>query len=201
MEENIKENKNPNKAEAVALVNQEKITRGELDSYISQVAAVQKLSLPERGSEEAKEFERRMLGQMLNNILIFQDAESQGINISKEEVDSQLSAIAGQLGGREKLDQALEKTGIKAEDLRKDLERQNIIERYFNFVKEKNEISVSQEEVKGFYDKQVAPQKPDLELKAVEPQIRQRLEQEKLSRPIAEILQNLYKEAEIKILL
>ena len=188
-------------SEVVALVNDEKIVRSELDSYAKQVATIHNLPVPDKATEERKKFERQILDQIINNILLFQDAESQGITISEEEINSQHSTIVARLGGEEKLNQTLEKAGITAEHLRKDLARQNVIEKYFDFVKEKNEIKATEEEIKAFYDEQVVPQKPDLKLEAIEPQIRRRIEQQKLDYPISEILGNLRKGAEIKILL
>lgn len=197
----IKENINYQSSDIVASVNDEKITRKELDSFVKQVTTIQKISAPDKQTEEGKNFERQILDQMVNDVLLYQDAGNQGIIMNKEEVDSQYSAIANQVGGEEKLNQAFEKTGMTPDDLRNELIRQGVIEKYLNFVKEKNEITATDEEVKEFYDKQVAPQRPDLAFDAVEPQIRQTLERQKLSLPISEILKNLRQEAEIKILL
>ena len=194
-----KENVNDENPDVVALVNSEKITRKELDSFVRQVATIQKLSVPDKQTEEGKEFERRILDQMVNDVLLHQDAGNQGITMSKEEIDSQYLAIANQVGGEEKLNQAFEKTGTTSDNLRNELIRQGVIEKYLNFVKEKNEIMAADEEVKEFYDKQVACQRPDLTFDAVEPQIRQVIERQKLSLPIAEIIKNLRQEAEIEI--
>ncbi len=199
MEDSKKEPKSK-QSETVALVNNEKIIQSELDSYAHQIAVIQKISLPEKGTEERKKFEDQALDQIINNILLFQDADKQGINISKEELDSQYLIITEQVGGEEKLDEILKKTGMTKEHLRNDLERQNVIEKYFDFVKEKNEITVSSEEIKSFYDEQVVPKNPGIELEKVEGQIRQKLERQKLLQPISEILKNLRQEAEIKLL-
>ncbi len=199
--EEKQENKGSENSEVVALVNKEQITKGELESYANQIATIQKLPLPEKGTEERKKFERQALDQVINNILLSQDAENQEIKVDKEKIDSQYSAIVNQVGGEEKLNQALDKANMKAEHLRRDLSRQNVIEKYFDFVKEKNDIKVTEEEIKAFYDEKVAPQKPDLELEKIEPQIRQSLIQQKLRRPISDILKNLREEAEIKVLL
>ncbi len=200
MENNKKEESN-DKSTVVAVVDKEEIIRSELDSYTNQIAVIQKVPLPDKDTEERKNFERQALDQIINNILLHQDAVKQGIKVAKEEIDSQYHLIVSQIGGQEKMNEILTKTGMTEDHLRKDLERQNIIEKYFDFLKEKNEISAGEEEIKDFYEKEVAPRHPEIKLEKVESQIRQKLERQKLLEPVLEIIKNLRQEAEIKILL
>ncbi len=193
----MSDKKNIDNSEIIASVNNEKIARSELDSYMNQIATIRKVPL----SKEDKNIELEALNQIINSILLFQDAENQGITMTKEEVDTQYLAIVSQVGGEEKLNEALEKTGITLDHLRKDLERQNVIERYFNFIKEKNEITVTEEEARNFYENEIVPQNPDLKFEEIEPQIRLQIEHEKINQPISEIIKNLREEADIKILI
>jgi len=193
----MSDKKNIDNSEIIASVNNEKIARSELDSYMNQIATIRKVPL----SKEDKNIELEALNQIINGILLFQDAENQGITMTKEEVDTQYLAIVSQVGGEEKLNEALEKTGITLDHLRKDLERQNVIERYFNFIKEKNEITVTEEEARNFYENEIVPQNPDLKFEEIEPQIRLQIEHEKINQPISEIIKNLREEADIKILI
>ncbi len=185
-------------SQTVAMVNGKEIKRKDLDLQMQRIAKVQQVTIPDKRTEEGKKFEQDALNYMVNDILLVQDAKNQGFQATKEEVDSHYSALASQAGGDEKLEQALQSMGITADHLREDLANQLIIESHLNFIKEKNEITVTEEEVKDFYEKKVALQDPGVEFKAVEPQIYQMIEQQKLNQPLSEIIQNLRKEADIK---
>ena len=183
----------------VARVNGKEITRKDLDFQIQKLAQSQQVSVPGEQTEERKKFEQEELNHMINSALLAQDAEKQEFRPKQEEVDAQYSVLTNQVGGEEKLNQALQNIGITAEQLREDMTNQIMLEQYFNSIKEKNEIVVTDEEVKAFYEAQVVPQDPKIEFTAVEPRIRQALEQQKLNQPLSEIIQNLRKEAEITI--
>jgi len=196
--ENIKNNSQED-SKVVAKVNGKEIKRKELDLQIQRIAKNQQFSVPDKQTEERKKFERNVLNSMINDNLLVQDAESQNFQPKEEEIDAYYSALANQVGGEEKLTQALQNMGTTTEQLRKDLANQIMVEQYLNFIKEKNEIVVTEEEVKNFYEKQVAPQNLGVELKTIEPKIRQTLEQKKLNQPLSEIIQNLRKEADISV--
>jgi hypothetical protein len=183
----------------VARVNGKEITRKDLDFQIQKLAQSQQVSVPGEQTEERKKFEQEELNHMINSALLAQDAEKQEFRPKQEEVDAQYSVLTNQVGGEEKLNQALQNIGITAEQLREDMTNQIMLEQYFNSIKEKNEIVVTDEEVKAFYQTQVVPQNQNVEFAAIEPRIRQALEQQKLNQPLSEIIQNLRKEAEITI--
>jgi hypothetical protein len=186
-------------SKVVARVNGKEIKRKDLDFQIQKIVQSQQFPVPKEQTEERKKFEQEELNHMINSALLAQDAEKQEFRPKQEEVDAQYSVLVSQVGGEEKLNQALQNIGITAEQLREDMTNQIMLEHYFNFIKEKNEIVVTDEEVKAFYEAQVVPQDPKIEFTAVEPRIRQALEQQKLNQPLSEIIQNLRKEAEITI--
>ncbi len=197
--ENTK-NKSQENLKIVAKVDGKAITRGELDFQIQRVARAQQIHPPDTSTEEGKKFEQSILDYIINDILLLKDAKKQGLGAKEEEIDAHYTAILDQLGGEEKLNQVMESMGTTKEQLRDDLSKQITMEKYFKSVKEENEIKVTEEEVQKFYQEKIAPQKPDLDIKKIEPQIRQALEQEKLNQPISEIVQNLKKEADITII-
>lgn len=196
--ENTENNPQEN-SKVVAEVNGKEIRRKDLDLQMQKMTQSQQVSIPDKQPEERKKLEQKVLNYMINDALLAQEAEKREFQPKQEEVDVHYSALANQVGGEEKLKQALRNMGITAEQLRKDLANQIMIEQYFNFIKERNKIVVTEEEVKEFYEKQVAPQNQGVEFKAVEQKIRQTLEQEKLNQPLSEIIQNLRKEADITI--
>lgn len=193
------ENNSQDSLKVIAKVNEKEITRKDLDLQIKKLVQSQQVAVPQEGTEDRKNFEEQELTHMINSILLAQDAEKQEFKPKKEEIDIQYTALVGQVGGEEKLNEALQNIGITVEQLRQDIANQMMLEQYFNFIKEKNEITVTDEEVKEFYEKQVAPQDQKAEFTVVEPKIRQILEQQKLNQPLLEIIQNLRKEADITV--
>ncbi len=196
--DNEKNNPQEN-SQVVAKINGKEIMREDLDFQIQKVAQSQQVPIPEEGTEERKNFEQKELDHMINDTLITQEAKKQDFQFKQEEIDSRYSALAGQVGGEEKLKKAVESMGTTIEQLKENLRNQIIVEQYLNSIKEKNNIAVTDEEVKEFYEKQVVPQNQGVELKDVEQRIRQVLEQQKLNEPLSEIIQNLRKEADITV--
>ena len=186
-------------SKVIAKVNGREIKRKDLDLQIKKLVQSQQAPVPEEGTEKREKFEQEELTHMVNSVFLAQDAAEQEFQPKKEEVESQYTILVGQVGGEEKLNIALKNVGITAEQLRQDMANQMMLEKYFNFIKEKNEIMVTDEEVKDFYKKHVVPQNQNVELAAVEHKIRQALEQQKLNEPLLEIIQNLRKEADITI--
>jgi len=193
------ENNSQENLKVIAKVDGKEITRKDLDLQIKKLVQPQQVTVPAEGTEERKKFEQEELNHIINSILLAQDAEKQGFQPKKEKVDLQYVALVGQVGGEEKVDEVLQNIGITAEQLRQDMANQMMLDQYFNFIKEKNEITVTDEEVKEFYEKQVAPQDQKVEFTAVESRIRQVLEQQKLNQPLSEIIQNLRQEADITV--
>ena len=193
------ENSSQEVSKVIAKVNGREIKRRDLDLQIKKLLQSQQVPVPEEGTEEREKFEQEELTHMVNSVLLAQDAEAQEFQPKKEEVEAQYTILVGQVGGEEKLNIALKNVGITDEQLRQDMTSQMMLERYFDFIKEKNEIIVTDEEIKDFYEEHVVPQNQNVELTAVEPRIRQALEQQKLNEPLLEIIQNLRKEADIII--
>lgn len=187
------------KQKIVGIINEREITRGQLDFQVNQISMIQQIPAPDKSTEEGKKFDQQVLNQMFNNFLLMKEAIDQGVKATKEEIDKQYSAIINQVGSEDNLIQALDKIGITKDFLKEDIERQFITEKYIDSLKIKHNIQVADEEIKKFYDEQVVPQNANLEFEKVKPQIRQRIELQKLGQILTETLQNLRKDAKIKI--
>ena len=140
--ENTKNNPQED-SKVVAKVNGKEIKRKDLDFQIQKLAQSQQVSVPKEQTEERKKFEQEELNHMINSALLAQDAEEQEFRPKQEEVDAQYSVLVNQVGGEEKLNQALQNIGITVEQLREDMANQIMLEQYFNFIKEK-ENSIEQ---------------------------------------------------------
>lgn len=195
----LMENTEKKHQKIVGKVNNKEITEEEINLQTQRIAKIQQFSIPDENTEERKKLEQSVLNYIINDHLLLEDAKKQGLWATEQEVNAHFSAAAGQMGGEDKLAQTLQNIGTTKDQLCEDLAKQITIEKYFNSVKEKNNITVSQEEIQDFYQKNVAPQKPGLDIKTVEGQIHKAIEQNKLNRPISEIIQNLRNKADIAI--
>lgn len=174
----------------VATVNGERITRSELDAYADNVAA--NAQMPSISEEERKELESYSLDLMIGERLLLQEAKTQNIVASSQEVDSQLTMIMADFSSEEEFQQALAQSNITKQDLRESLEKQNI------FI-QLAQISVSEEEMMLLYESEMAEQEDAPLYETVKPLIRQHIEQQKLAEILPVILEELREKAEIQI--
>ncbi|MDP4009149.1 MAG: SurA N-terminal domain-containing protein, partial [bacterium] len=143
------------------------MTRSELDAYADNVAA--NAQMPSISEEERKELESYSLDLMIGERLLLQEAKTQNIVASSQEVDSQLTMIMADFSSEEEFQQALAQSNITKQDLRESLEKQNI------FI-QLAQISVSEEEMMLLYESEMAEQEDAPLYETVKPLIRQHIE-------------------------
>jgi peptidyl-prolyl cis-trans isomerase C len=145
----------PDFPEIVARVNGTEIRRSAL---LNRAAAI-KEQLP--ASQVGADFYQRVLDDMVGGELLYQSVEKKGLAPTALEIDAEVEAQRGRLGGDEGLGKALEAQGLTIDDLRLELTKevgiQKLIER--DFVPT---ITVSAEEKRKFYDENASSmQRPD----------------------------------------
>jgi hypothetical protein len=176
-------------SKVVATVNGEKINYDE-------VYAIQQ-SLIQQGQQSSGE---EVVEQLVNQKLISQEVEKEGISISNEEAESTLKEQLSIQGATlDDYKQQLSQQGISYEGqislLKENLENQ----KYFSQAMEGESIEVSEEEAKSFYEmykEQSSEEIPPYE--ELKSQIIMTLEQEKQQEIITMILQKLRENAEIE---
>ena len=183
----------------IAKVNGREIKRNDLDLQIKKLTQSLKITIPQEGTKERNDFEQGELNRMIDAVLLAQEAEEKDFKPKEDEVKSQYDLLLSQVGGEEKLTEALNNVGITKEQLKEDMAVQMMLDKYFTFIKKENGITVTNEEIKDFYEKEIVPQDKKIELKDVEARIHQVLEQQKLNQPLSEIVQGLRSKAEIVI--
>jgi hypothetical protein len=183
----------------IAKVNGREIKRNDLDLQIKKLTQSLKITIPQEGTKERNDFEQGELNRMIDAVLLAQEAEEKDFKPKEDEVKSQYDLLLSQVGGEEKLTEALNNVGITKEQLKEDMAVQMMLDKYFTFIKKENGITVTNEEIKDFYEKEIVPQDKKIELKDVEARIHQVLEQQKLNQPLSEIVQDLRSKAEIVI--
>lgn len=193
-----------NADDAVARVNGEVITRGELEERFSQVEKV----LSAQGADVsdptiASSYREQLLDEMISNTLLVQKAQEAGISITTEEVDASYNELLELFGGEAGLDEQLAVVGLTKEGLRENLQEQLAIEAYLAQATSVDEIEVTDEEVRAYYDANVAQNEnaDPAEYDQMVPILRQQLAQQKASALIAEYIDTLKQEADIEVLL
>jgi parvulin-like peptidyl-prolyl isomerase len=88
---------------------------------------------------------------LIENELLFQEAQRRGFTAAREAVDEEMAAIAGQFPGPATFEKALAQMSVTREDLWRDLERAHTVERMVESAIEPG-VSVNAEEVRAYYD-------------------------------------------------
>lgn len=192
---------NTDESDVVATVNGQEISRGELDTYVVQLATALQVTVPdESAASERAEFERNALEQLINERLFFAAAESSVPAPSEAAVDERLSQIVGQFESEEAYRAELESAGVTEEGLKSDIRRQLTVEAYIATLTEGQDLSVSDEEVQALYDQEIG-EEGDVAFEEVEGQIRAFLEQQKTQAIVNAAIEALRAEATVDLLI
>lgn len=211
-------NQSINANQVVAKVNGEKITSQELaqkanvNQMLQQVSQVdqqlvQILAGSEAGKKVLEEYQKAKLDNLINNLLLEQKAESEGIKLTQSEKDKiykqQKSAILeqNQMSEKEFLS-VLEKQGFENEEAYKKQFISNPQIKVNKLIEDEvlTDIEVSESELKEAYNKNkdaFQQSGEDASFKKLKPRLEQMLKQQKQSQAINKYLDKLRKDAEI----
>jgi peptidyl-prolyl cis-trans isomerase C len=145
----------PSLPEIVARVNGKEITR---EALVNRAEAI-KGQIPT--AQIGPDFYKRVLDDMVGGELLYQSVEKKGLAPTAQEIDAEVEAQRGRLGGDAELGKALEAQGMSIDDLRRELAKevgiQKLIERDFMPA-----VTVSPDEKRKFYDENSAQmQRPE----------------------------------------
>lgn len=138
-------------------------------------------------------YKEQVLGQIINERILQQEADKKGLVIAKTQIDEKIKKLEEQYGGSETLNSILAQQGMTREDLRSQTKVQLIVEKLYG-----DEASPSEEEIVKFM--QDNKDTPEATNEAKFRQIAQeQTKQEKLSKIFAEKFQALKQSAKIQI--
>lgn len=145
-------------------------------------------------SQLEKKDGKQMLSTLVTQTLILQEAKKRKIDVNQQEIDADIKRIETGLSSQgQTLDQAMLAQGITKEDLVKDIRIQKLVEKMF--VKD---VKVTDSEVADFIDKNQSSIPTNLTPDDVKKQVRQQLEQQKLSTIFQTWLDSAQKNAKIQ---
>lgn len=144
----------PRNGSAVAMVNGEAITQGELDERVE----AQLITFGEQAaSVDRSAVEEQVLDSMVVELLLIQKAKESGVAVTDEEVEAQYTQSEAQFAeGEQTFAEALAESGLTAESFRERIRNQLLIERLVEGEVDLESVSVTAEEIQSFYDQAAA---------------------------------------------
>jgi peptidyl-prolyl cis-trans isomerase C len=141
--------------ETVATVNGVAITRAEFDREMDGIKQqFQAMGQPMADKRMAK-IQEDILENLISTELLYQAAEKQGVEVEQKEVDQKLASLKERFPKAEDFDGVLKKMQMTEGELKSHLKKGMIIQ---HFIDEQiiQKISIPDEEVKAYYDKNPA---------------------------------------------
>lgn len=188
--------------EAVALVNDQKISRGTYDERYAQLAA----SITTQGqSATTTEMRETIKNQVLDNLitetLLLQAADKGGIKANTEEVDSLFEQNKSQFPDETAFEKALTDQGYTDKTFKEFLTRDNIIRQYLTANIDTSSATATEKEIKTLYDQAAANNKTIPPLSEVKTQVENQIIQLKRQQLIANFIQQLKASSTVETLL
>ncbi len=137
--------------QVVAVVNDEPVTQSELDFMMRPVYEEYKQQFKgEAFAQAITEVRRKLLNQLIEDKLVYQEAKNQKIEADISEVETQLASFRKKFKTDAELEDALGKEGFTLKEMRERLERQSII-RHIQDMEVRGKVVVSPLEVEDYY--------------------------------------------------
>ncbi len=188
-----------NSSPRVASVNGTAITRLAFDTQLAAtVSTFQGQGVDVKNPEILIKIKTQVLSDLISNELVLQGAIKAGTIATDEEVEAQFQTILNQTGGVEKLKAQLVAVNLTEQQLRANIAKQLVVQKYLLQNIDLRSITVSDEEVVKFYDENTKGQKNVPALKTVSDQIKQQLTNNKQQALIASFVNSLREKAQIE---
>lgn len=191
----------------VAVVNDEVITLGELDRAVAlrRAHTLPGLSPPcgtDEVADDSTDARRRTLECIIDSALVFQHVRRfPQTSHSPEQVDEALRRLIERFESRAAFEEELRRWSLSVGDVRRDLERQLMVQRYID-TRFRGFAEVSELEVREYYESELVPvlEESDAEvpsLEQVSEPIRRILRQRQINRRIDSWVEDLKRRARI----
>ena len=136
----------------VAVVNNEPIMQSEVEDMLAPIYMNMKEEF--KGDELMNRFEQarlRILNQLIEDQLIFQEAEKLGVKVEEHEIDEMMLDFKKQFKSDEEMNEALKFRGLTLNRLRKSYSKQIAIKKMHGY-EVRSKIMVSPQEIQAYYD-------------------------------------------------
>ena len=138
--------------QVVAIVNDDPITQSELDVTMRPIYDDYRSQYSGQALMEAlTEARRKLLNQMIEDKLVYQEAKNQKIDPDIDEVDKQIEDLKSKFKSKTDLQDTLAKEGMSLSAMRERLEHQSVIQ-HLHEMEVRAKVVVSPLEVEKFYE-------------------------------------------------
>lgn len=151
-------NNNTDPNSVIALVNGEEITQGQFDNYYGMIKTGYESQIGQKldnkqEKELIEELKQAAFDDLVLQMLVRQDAKKKNIEVSPEKVEEDLEALKNRYSDEKGYRTFLEQMGMTEEDLKEQIELENI----FILLKDEvtKDVTVSDEEAKDFYEENI----------------------------------------------
>jgi parvulin-like peptidyl-prolyl isomerase len=138
-----------------ATVNGETIKKTEIDTQLAQLKTqYPQLFQGKDGKQREADFRKRLLDNAVNQMLIKQEAEKQGVAVSDADIQKQIDELTKNFGSEAAFQDALKKNNMTLDKLKEQekiqLETQKLLDKLTKG------ITISEKEMRDYYDKNKA---------------------------------------------
>lgn len=147
--------------EIAVVVDQESMTRGELEASIADLFRAQKLNPPEPGTADYEKAKNMVIEGFIREVLLAEEADRQKVEISDGEVDhevnNQIESMKKGAPSEQEFNDALKQEGLSEDDLKQDFHdkilRRMKAQRALHMKQQElpTAATVTEEEVKAYY--------------------------------------------------
>lgn len=183
-----------------AVVNGEKITKDDLSYRIDKNREVFK----QRGSDLSDEkvlakINKQMLDEMINEKILLQNAKKEGITASSDEILIAYDNLVSKFKNKDDFDRELASLSITEKGLKENINKQILLSKYVEKNTEVKNITATKEETRDLYNRYKSNQKDIPKFEDIEKQLESEVKQQKTRVMVADLIEKLKKEIEIKI--
>ncbi len=145
--------------------------------------------------------EKLTVEQLINETLVIADAERLGLSVTKKEISDQYDVIFNRFDSKETFQAELDKNRFTEESLRKNIERELLLQKYLQRVADADGelLSVTETEIKDLYDNLKAQNDSIPSLDEMRSQIEEQIRNQKLSQAASSAVNDLRTKANIVI--
>jgi len=135
----------------IAVVNGSAITRAEFDHQLEGAQRRMMMTKGAQGGSDVSGLKKRILDRLVERELLYQASQEKGIEVDEVEINKRLEKMKARFPGQAEFDNALSKMALTEEmvkdQLRQDLAVEGLVDEQIV-----QKITISDEEIKAFYD-------------------------------------------------
>lgn len=196
--------KKPEPDKVVAVVNGEELARENFEMQLEQMKnsyAMMGLDVSDADSETLNMIQQQVLDDMINTLILLQQAKETGLDIDTDIIDAEIDKIKDSFEDEEAFNEALENAEITLKDLEDSLMDSLLLDKYIKENINSDDVEATDEEIQDLYDLYYGSAEDAPEFEEVAAQLKMQLIQDKSSQLLNILIEDLRAQSEIEILL